>query len=397
MPVKGDIMQKDKRKLRFGMVGGGQGAFIGAIHRIAATLDNQADLVAGCFSRDPGNTRITGEQLLLDPARCYGTYQEMAEKEAELGADEKIDFVIIATQNVSHYDIARIFLQAGFHVVCDKPMTYSLFEADSLVKLVKETGLVFALTYNYTGNSLIRHARQMFRSGSMGTVRKVIIEYLQDCLMLPLEKQDVKQAVWRVDPKQAGLVGIMGDAGTHCENLIEYIIGEPITEVCADFSTFVSGRVLDEDANLLFRLKSGGKGIMTVSQVCVGEENGLRLKIYASEGAIVWEQENPNYMYVYKYGQPRQILGRAHKEYLSEESFTCTRVPAGHPEGYLEAFANIYCKVFDAIRSHILGKPLQIDRFDFPSVIDGWRGMQFITKAAESNSKGSVWININYE
>jgi predicted dehydrogenase len=250
-------------------------------------------------------------------------------------------------------------------------MTYSLSEAESLAKLVKETGLVFAVTYNYTGNSIIRHARQLFRSGLMGTVRKVIIEYLQDCLMLPLEKQGVKQAVWRVDPKQAGLVGIMGDAGTHCENLIEYIIGEPITEVCADFSTFVPERVLDEDANLLFRLKGGGKGIMTVSQVCTGEENGLRLKIYASEGAIIWEQENPNYMYLYKYGQPRQILDRAHKEYLSEESFTCTRVPPGHPEGYLEAFANIYCKIFDAIRSHIVGEPLQMDKYDFPSVIDG--------------------------
>ncbi|MCS7259391.1 MAG: Gfo/Idh/MocA family oxidoreductase [Anaerolineae bacterium] len=386
-------MESWKRKLRFGMVGGGQGAFIGAVHRIAATLDQQAELVAGCFSRDPENTRITGEKLYLDPARCYRTYEEMAEKEAKLPPDKRIDFVSIVTPNVSHFPIAKTFLEHGFHVVCDKPMTYTLDEAKELVKLVEQTGLVFGLTHNYTGHPLIRHARHLFQSGEMGTVRKVIVEYLQDFLMTPQEKLGSKQAAWRVDPAQAGIGGTMGDVGTHCVNLLEYVTGDPIVQICADKSTFLPGRVLDEDVNALLRFKGGGKGVLTISQVACGEENNLILRVYCTNGAIKWAQENPNVLELYRYGEPKRILTRA-AGYLSPAAAEATRLPPGHPEGYLEAFATIYAGVIEAIRRHIDGQPLKPEEYKFPTVYDGLRGMQFIYAAYESATKGSVWVDM---
>lgn len=387
-------MQSWKRKLRMGMVGGGQGAFIGGVHRYAAALDQQVEFVAGCFSRDPENTRITGEQLYLDPARCYDTYMDMIKGEAKLPPEKRIDFVSIVTPNVSHFAIAKAFLDAGFHVVCDKPMTYSLDEAEGLVKLVEKTGLVFAVTHNYTGHPLIRHARELFRSGKMGHIRKVIIEYLQDFLMFPHEKHGQKQAMWRVDPAQVGLGGTLGDAGCHCMHLLEYVTGDLVTEMCADKSTFLPDRKLDEDVNILVRLKSGCKGVMTVSQIATGEENNLRLRVYASEGAVLWEQENPNCLHVYHYNEPRQTLTRAHGEYLSEQASACTRVPTGHPEGYLEAFATIYCGVVEAIRGHIDGKPMKTEDYNFPTVYDGCRGMLFIQKAVESADGGSTWVTL---
>jgi len=323
-----------KRKLRMGMVGGGQGAFIGGVHRVAATLDQQVELVSGCFSRDPENTRTTGEQLYVKPGRCYGTFEDMASAEAKLPEGERIDFVTIVTPNVSHFSIAQTFLKAGFHVVCDKPMTYSLDEAVQLAKLVEETGLVFALTHNYTGHPLVRHARHLFRTGQMGQIRKVMVEYLQDFLMVPHEKLGQKQAAWRVDPAQSGLGGTLGDVGTHCVNLLEYVTGDPIRELCADKSTFLPGRKLDEDVNLLLRLEGGGKGVLSISQVATGEENGLTLRVYASQGAVKWAQENPNYLEVYRYGQPRQVLTRG-QAYLSSDAASVTRIPTGHPEGYL--------------------------------------------------------------
>src|SRR5688500_46470 len=315
-------MQSSKRKLRMGMAGGGQGAFSGGVHRIAATLDQQAELVAGCFSRDPENTRITGQQLYLDPARCYATYEEMAAAEAKLPEGERIDFVSIVTPNVAHFSIARTFLQAGIHVVCDKPMTYTLDEVGELVRLVEQAGLVVALTHNYTGHPLVRHARQLFRSGDMGTVRKVIVEYLQDFLMVPHEKLGQKQAAWRVDPAQSGIGGTLGDVGTHCVNLLEYVTGDPIAELCADKSTFLPDRRLDEDVNALFRFRGGGKGVLVISQVSTGEENGLRLRVYAEKGAILWAQENPNYLELYRYGEPRQTLTRG-QGYLSDAAKSC--------------------------------------------------------------------------
>ncbi|MCY4552655.1 MAG: Gfo/Idh/MocA family oxidoreductase [Candidatus Poribacteria bacterium] len=386
-------MESWKRKLRMGMVGGGQGAFIGGVHRIAATLDQQIEIVAGCFSRDPENTRITGAELYLDPNRCYNSYAEMAAAEAALPEDERIDFVSIVTPNISHFEIAKTFLDAGFHVVCDKPMTYSLDEAEALVQHVENSGLVFALTHNYTGHPLVRHARALFAEGSMGQIRKVIVEYLQDFLMVPHEKLGQKQAAWRVDPVQSGIGGTMGDVGTHCVNLLEYVTGDPITELCADKSTFLPDRVLDEDVNALLRFKGGGKGVLSISQVATGEENGLTLRVYAEQGAVKWAQENPNYLELYRYGEPRQTLTRG-QGYLAEAAAAGARIPTGHPEGYLEAFATIYVGAVEAIRRHINGDPMETEAYDFPTVYDGLRGMQFIYKAVESCENGSTWVTM---
>ena len=380
-----------------GMIGGGQGAFIGGVHRIAATLDQQVELVAGCFSRDPENTKKSGQELYLDPSRCYQTYEEMAAVEADLPLEDRIDFVSIVTPNVSHYEIAKTFLEAGFHVVCDKPMTYSLEEAERLCGLVEQTELVFVLTHNYTGHPLVRQARHLFQTGQMGTVRKVIVEYLQDFLMVRHEKLGHKQASWRVDPGQSGLGGTLGDVGTHALNLLEYVTGDPVTQICADKSTFLPDRTLDEDANVLLRLKGGGKGVLTVSQIATGEENGLRLRVYASEGAIHWAQENPNKLYVYRYGQPRQILTRGHDEYLGEAAGSVTRIPAGHPEGYLEAFAAIYCGAVEAIRRYLEGAPMKPEEYNCPNVYDGRRGIEFITRAVDSSDRGALWVDMSQE
>jgi predicted dehydrogenase len=376
-----------------GMVGGGEGAFIGGVHRVVATMDLQIEIVAGCFGRDPENTRRTGEALYLDPQRCYDNYHSMAEGEAALPEGERIDFVTIVTPNHLHFDIAKTFLEAGIHVVCDKPMTYTLEEAEELVELVEKSGLVFALTHNYTGHPLIRHARHLFQAGDMGDVRKVIVEYLQDFLMVPHEKLGQKQAQWRVDPKQSGVGGTLGDVGSHCVNLLEYVTGDPITELCADHSTFLPDRTLDEDVNVLLRFKSGGKGVLTISQVATGEENGLALRVYASEGAVKWNQENPNYLDLYRYGEPRQILTRG-QGYLSEPAKNCSRIPTGHPEGYFEAFATIYCGIAEAVRKSIDGEPMSTEEYDFPTVYDGLRGMKFITRAVESSRDGAKWVSM---
>ena len=386
-------MESWKRKLRMGMVGGGQGAFIGGVHRIAATMDQQAELVAGAFSRDHENTKATGAQLYLDPARCYQSYQEMAAAETKLPPEQRIDFVSIVTPNKSHFEISKTFLEAGIHVVCDKPMTYTLEEAEELARIVERSGLVFALTHNYTGHPLVRHARELFRSGELGTVRKVIVEYLQEFLSVPHEKVGHKQASWRVDPTQSGIGGTLGDIGTHCANLLEYVTGDPITEICADKSTFLPDRKLDEDVNALLRFRDGGKGVLTISQVAIGEENGLRLRVYASEGAIAWEQENPNYLMLYRQGQPRQTLSRG-QAYLSGAAPDATRIPVGHPEGYLEAFGNIYVGAIRAIRRHIDGNPMPTAEYDFPTVYDGLRGLQFIYKTVESWENGSKWVRM---
>lgn len=384
-------MEPWKRKLRMGMVGGGEGAFIGAVHRIAAALDGQVELIAGCFSRDPDNTARTGRSLYLDPARCYASFELMAAREAALPPERRIDFVSIVTPNHVHFPVARTFLEAGFHVVCDKPMTYRVEEAVELVRLVGKTGRVFALTHNYTGHPLVRHARHLFRSGAMGRVRKVIVEYLQDFLMVPHEKLGQKQAAWRTDPAQAGAGGTLGDVGSHCLNLLEYVTGDPVAELCADPSTFLPDRVLDEDVNMLLRFKGGGKGVLTISQVATGEENGLTLRVYGSEGAVLWAQENPNALTIHRYGEPRQVLTRG-QGYLSNPAQACTRIPTGHPEGYLEAFATIYAGVVRAIRKHLDGDPMPPEEYDFPTVHDGLRGMQFIERAVESGRRNAAWV-----
>jgi predicted dehydrogenase len=380
------------RKLRMGMVGGGQGAFIGAVHRIAAALDGQVELVAGAFSRDWDNTRLTGQQLYLNPARLYRTYQDMAASEARLPPDTRIDFVSLVTPNNAHFSPAKAFLDAGFHVVCEKPLTFTLQEAEELARIVERRQLVFALTHNYTGYPLVRHARQLFASGEMGEVRKVLVEYLQDWLVEPEEKRGSKQAAWRTSAAESGIGGAIGDIGTHAFHLVEYVTGDLVTAVCADKSIFLPDRTLDEDISALIRFQGGGKGVLTVSQIATGEENGLRLRVYGSRGAVLWEQENPNYMRVYRHGRPRETLTRGRSEYLAPAAMAATRIPWGHPEGYIEAFANIYVGVIEAIRRHVDGKPMIRTEYDFPSVHDGVRGMQFINKAIESANGGASWV-----
>ena len=387
-------MESWKRKVRMGMVGGGQGAFIGAVHRIAAVMDQQVEVVAGCFSRDFENTKTTGKELYLDDARSYKTYEEMAAGEAKLPEDERIDFVTIVTPNVSHYEIARTFLEVGFHVVCDKPMTYTLEEAEKLAKLVEKTGLVFVLTHNYTGYPTIKQARELFRDGTLGKVQKVLVEYLQDFFAVSPEGVVEGLNAWRFDPKVAGAAGTLGDVGTHCFNLVEYVTGDVVTELCADMSIFAPGRKLDDDSNVLLRFKGGGKGVLTVSQCAVGEENGFRLRVFASKGSILWEQENPNYLQVYLYGEPRREQTRANDKYMSEISNASCRLPKGHPEGFIEAFANLYCDAVRAIRRHIDGKPMKTEEYEFPTVYDGVRGMKFITQSVKSASAGSTWVTM---
>jgi predicted dehydrogenase len=382
------------RKLRMGMVGGGQGAFIGGVHRIAAALDGQIELSAGVFSRDFQNTQATGRNLYLDPARLYRTAAEMAAAEAARPSSDRIDFVSIVTPNAAHFAPAKAFLEAGFHVVCDKPLALTLDQAEELARVVGKTGRVFALTHNYTGYPLVRHARHLFRSGQMGTVRKVIVEYLQDWLMEPLEKQGSKQAAWRTNPAESGVGGAIGDIGTHAFNLVEYVTGDPVSRVSADMSTFLPDRRLDEDVNALLRFRNGGKGVLTVSQVATGEENGLRLRVYASKGAILWSQENPNYMEVYRHGHPRETLSRGRSEYLAPSATAVTRTPWGHPEGYLEAFANIYAGAIEAIRRHVDGNPMPPPEYDFPTVHDGVRGVRFIYAAVESAGKDGAWVEM---
>jgi len=377
-----------------GMVGGGEGAFIGGVHRIAAALDQQVDLVAGVFSRDAANSNATGQRLFLDSARIYRTYEEMAEREAALPADRRIDFVTIVTPNHVHFGPAKTFLEHGFHVICDKPLTTTVDEARQLADLVARTQLVFAVTYNYTGYPLVRHAKQLFRSGTMGVVRKVLVEYLQGWLVQPEEKRGSKQAAWRTNPAESGVGGALGDIGTHALHLTEYVTGDAVVELCADKSIFLPDRTLDEDANVLLRFRGGGKGMLTVSQIATGEENALRLRAYASEGAILWEQENPNYLKLYRHGEPRQTLTRGRTEYLVPEAMAGTRIPWGHPEGYLEAFANIYVGAIYAIRCHVDGRPLPVSEYDFPTVHDGHRGVQFIHSAVQSANAGGVWVNL---
>jgi predicted dehydrogenase len=377
-----------------GMIGGGEGAFIGAVHRIAAALDQQVELVAGVFSRDWANNSATGQRLFLDPSRIYRTYDEMAEREVRLPEDRRIDFVTIVTPNHAHFDPTKAFLERGFHVICDKPLTTTVSEATELVQLVERTRLVCAVTYNYTGYPLVRHARQLFRSGEMGVVRKVLVEYLQGWLVLSEEKRGSKQAAWRTNPAESGVGGAIGDIGTHALHLVEYVTGDSVVELCADKSTFLPDRTLDEDVNALLRFRGGGKGVLTVSQIATGEENALRLRVYASKGAIRWQQENPNYLELYRHGEPRQTLTRGRTEYLSPEAAAATRIPWGHPEGYLEAFANVYVGAIQAIRCHLEGAPMSPLAYDFPSVHDGCRGVHFIHRAVESANAGGTWVKL---
>jgi predicted dehydrogenase len=379
-----------ERKLRYGMVGGGQGAFIGAVHRMAANLDGQIELVAGCFSSDPKNSRTTGEQLFLNPKRVYASYTEMAKCEAALPADERIDFVSIVTPNDLHAPVATAFLKMGFHVVCDKPLTLTLKEAKALRAEVRKSGKVFALTHNYTGYPMVKEARELVRSGKLGKILKIVAEYPQGWLLDRLETTGHKQAAWRADPKRAGAACCVGDIGTHAENLGRYITGLEIESLCAEFTTFVPGRKLEDDANLLLRYKGGAKGVLHCSQISCGEENNLNIRIYGTKGSLAWQQEHPNELKFTLKGEPARILRRGNN-YVSDVAKKFTRLPFGHPEAFIEAFANIYLEAVAAIRASIEGK--RGGKFDFPTIDDGVHGMAFIETAVKSARSNTKWTS----
>jgi predicted dehydrogenase len=381
------------RKIKMGMIGGGRGAFIGAVHRMAAGIDGQIEFVAGALHVDPDIALLSGQDLFLSPNRNYRTYQELFEKESQLPEDERIDFVSIVTPNHVHFDPAKVALENGFHVVCEKPMTYSLEEALALEKLVDETGLVFALTHTYTGYPMIKQAREMIQSGMFGDIRKVVVEYPQGWLSTFLESTGQEQATWRTDPKRSGKAGSVGDIGTHAENLAETITGLKIVELCADVSTFVDGRLLDDDANVLIRFDNGAKGVLHVSQISAGEENPINIRVYGEKGGIQWHQHDPNTMYVKWLDKPMEVY-RTGCGYMGKMAQAHTRTPSGHPEGYLEAFGNIYRNFAKVVQARINGKEPDPEFLDFPTVHDGVRGMKFIDAVIESGEKNAQWVKL---
>ncbi|MEL6986264.1 MAG: Gfo/Idh/MocA family oxidoreductase [Bacteroidota bacterium] len=380
------------KKIKMGMVGGGIGAFIGDVHRKAAALDGLIEFVCGAFSSNPEKSKQSGEQLGIAPERVYGNYEEMILAEKALPAEERMDFVAIVTPNHVHYGPAKMALEHGFHVVCDKPLCFDMDEAKTLENLVKETGLLFALTHNYTGYPMIKQARHMVQSGQIGEVRKILVEYIQGWLATKLEDSDQKQASWRTDPKRSGIAGCMGDIGTHAENLVEYVTGLKITEMNAELNIFVPGRQLDDDGNVLLRYENGAKGVLTASQIAVGEENCLRMRIYGEKAGLAWGQEEPNSLVVTHLSKPREIY-RTGVGDLCEAANAHTRIPAGHPEGYLEAFANIYRNFAKCVLARKNGTEVEAVYKDFPGVEDGVRGMQFINKVVESSNSDQKWIS----
>jgi predicted dehydrogenase len=374
------------RRLRAGIVGGGRGAFIGAVHRIAAELDGQAQVVAGAMSSDPRIARESAAEWLL--ARSYASYEEMAAAEA---ADANgIDFVIIATPNDLHFPVARTFLEADIHVICDKPLALTVAEGEELVRLVEAGPTLFALTHPYTGYPAVRQAREMVRGGRLGEIRLCLVEYTQDWLMEPLERRGNKQAAWRMDPARAGLGGSVADIGTHAANLLEYVTGRRIEAVCADLSSFVEGRRLDDDAHMMVRVEGGAKGTLVCSQIACGEENRLSLRIYGSQAGLEWQQEEPNTLLFKPAGRPWERWRTGHG-YLGAAARAAERLPAGHPEGYLEAFANLYRSFMQDVRRVAIGQP---PVRDYPGVHEGLRGLRFVAQAVASSRAGSLWQSL---
>ena len=391
-PVNFFIMS---RKIRYGMVGGGRGAFIGAVHRIAANMDGQIELVCGAFSSNPRKSKASGKDLFLPAKRCYGTFEEMVEKEKALPESERMDFISIVTPNHMHFPPAKMALENGFHVLSDKPATFDLKEAKTLEKLVKKTKCLYGLTHNYTGYPLVKEARDMIANGKLGKVRKVVVEYPQGWLATRLEASGQKQADWRTDPKRSGAAGCIGDIGTHAENLAEYITGLKIKELAADITTFVKGRKLDDDGNVLLRFTNGAKGVLHSSQISVGEENNINIRVYGELGGIEWHQNEPNTMLVKWLDQPMQVF-RTANGYLGASAAAATRTPPAHPEGYLEAFANIYVNFANHIRAKQDRRKLAKDdpALDYPKIKDGIRGMAFIEAVVKSSKNNARWTKL---
>ena len=377
-----------RRRLRLGMVGGGQGAFIGGVHRIAARLDDRYELVAGCFASNPEKSKASGAELGIDPARTYGGFTEMAT--AEAGRQDAIDVVAIVTPNHVHFDAAAAFLEAGIHVICDKPMTTALSDAVALQALVQRTGKVFVLTHNYTGYPMIRQARAMVEEGLLGKIRVVQAEYAQDWLATNLEASGQKQADWRTDPARSGPAGSTGDIGTHALNLAQFVTGLELDEVAAELSTFVEGRRLDDNCNVLLRFRGGAKGMLWASQVATGNENALKLRVYGEKGGLEWAQEDPNYLWYTALGEPRRLITRGGAR-AGPEAARVTRVPPGHPEGYLEGFATIYSDAAELIWAAIEGREPDPGARLAPDVVEGVKGVKFIEAVVESSRNGAAW------
>ena len=381
------------RKLRLGMVGGGPGAFIGAVHRRALAHDSLGVLVAGAFSSDGAKSRAQGRELHLDERRVYSSYEEMAEREASLPETERIDAVSIVTPNHLHVPVARAFVERGFHVICDKPLSTGLEECEALCRLVAERGVVFALTHNYSGYPLVKHARAMVRGGEIGEVRKVIAEYSQGWLSTLVEATGSKQADWRTDPARAG-AGAIGDIGSHAEHLARYVTGLEMDRLFADVNTFVEGRRIDDDANMLLQFRGGARGVLVCSQISVGEENRLTLRVYGTTGSIEWCQEEPNFLFVRRADRPMEVYKPGHP-FLAPAARQASRIPSGHPEAFPDAFANVYANALRTIASRVAGeKPNPLD-LDFPTVQDGAVGVHFILTALDSGRRGE-WVDAAY-
>ena len=380
-------------RLRMGLVGGGEGAFIGAVHRIAAELDGRIELVCGAFSSNPSRSKRFGQELYdLPPNRSYGTFNEMVTEELRLPAEERMHFVVIATPNHLHFPVAESALQAGFHVVSDKPVTFDLGEARTLRALAAEKDLLFGLTHNYTGYPMVKEARELIKTGALGSIRRVIVEYIQGWLAERLETQGNKQAIWRTDPRFSGSAGCMGDIGTHGENLLEYVTGLEIDSLCADLTTFVPGRLLEDDGNVLLRFSNGARGVLLASQIAVGEENGLKLRVYGERASLEWVQTDPNSLVVRWPDRPFEVR-RTGGPGVSEAATAATRLPAGHPEGFLEAFALLYRNFAAALEARLAGRDPTSEELDFPTIDDGVRGMAFIDAVVDSSKRGGVWTD----
>ncbi|MBI9016256.1 MAG: Gfo/Idh/MocA family oxidoreductase [Phycisphaerae bacterium] len=377
------------------MVGGGPGAFIGDVHRKAARMDGGIEIVAGAFDINPEKSQQMGRELCIAPERTYNDYKSMLKGELALPEQDRVDFISVCTPNNWHFPIARDILQAGFHVMCEKPMTLNVKEAKELKKIVAKSGKVFGLMHNYTGYPMIKLARDMIAKGEFGKIRKVVVQYPQGWLATPLEKTGQQQAAWRTDPKQSGGAGCMGDIGTHCENLAEYVTGLKITEICAELTTFVPGRALDDDGNCILKFDNGAKGLLHASQISVGEENNLAIWVYGEKKGLEWRQEDPNYLKVKVMDGPEQVWkrGNAYVGAKSPAAARATRLPSGHPEAFFEAFANTYCNFTDTIRAVDAGKKPTKLMLDFPNVDDGLRGMLFIETVLASNKSKQKWTS----
>lgn len=381
---------KSLSKPTFGMVGGGMGAFIGEVHRKAVGLDGAALLAAGCFSQNFDNTLETGRNLGVDESRLYKNFEDMAK--AEGAREDGIDFVSIVTPNFTHYKACKAFLENGIHVVCDKPLTIEVEEAEELAALAQEKDLLFCVTYTYTGYPIVKHAREMIKNGDLGEIRFINAEYPQDWLATKLEDSEQKQASWRTDPARAGKSNCVGDIGSHVENLAAYMSGQKIKSLCARLDTFVGGRVLDDNASIMLEYEGGAKGLFWSSQIAVGNDNALRIRIYGTKAGLEWSQENPNYLTVHYLDKPTETISRGRNE-LYPLGQNLVRIPSGHPEGYFEAFANIYSAFISALERKKQGLAPDPDAPDYPGVEAGVDGVRFIGKCVESSKAGATWVD----